>query len=308
MAVKPAILVGRNRERRKTLEGLLWISPWLVGFLVFTLYPIGASLYYSFCDFRVLTPPHWIGLQNYTALLTDQDYFLPALRNTLFMLLELPLGLALGLGLALLLNQKVKGIGVFRTFFYLPSVVPTVAVSVLWLWVLNPEYGLLNATLRPMLTPFHLQPPGWISDPSWSKPAFILMDLWTVGGSMVIYLAGLQQVPQQLYEAAELDGAGAWERTRHVTLPQISPVLFYNLVMGVIGSFQYFTQAFVMTQGGPQNSTLFYALYLFQNAFRDFRMGRACAMAWVLFILTLIATAITFRTSRKWVYYEGGER
>ena len=306
MAIKLALQAQHLRERRKTLQGLLWISPWLVGFLVFTLYPIGASLYYSFCDFRVLTPPHWIGLQNYSALLTDQDYFLPALRNTLFMLLELPLGLALGLGLALLLNQKVKGIGFFRTLLYLPSVVPTVAVSVLWLWVLNPEYGLLNATLRPLLAPFHLQPPGWISDPAWSKPAFILMDLWTVGGSMVIYLAGLQQVPQQLYEAAELDGAGAWDRTRHVTLPQISPVLFYHLVMGVIGSFQYFTQSFVMTQGGPQNSTLFYALYLFQNAFRDFRMGRACAMAWVLFLLTLIATAITFRSSRRWVYYEGG--
>jgi multiple sugar transport system permease protein len=176
------------------------------------------------------------------------------------------------------------------------------------MWVLNPQYGLVNAALSPLFGLFHHDAPGWLADPSWSKPGLILMDLWTAGGSMVIYLAGLQQVPVQLYEAAELDGASAWQRTRHVTLPQISPVIFYNLIMGVIGSFQYFTQSFVMTQGGPQNSTLFYALYLFLNAFRDFRMGRACAMAWVLFVLTMIATALAFRTSSRWVYYEGEAR
>lgn len=293
------------RERRRNLQGWLFISPWLAGFLLFTLYPILASLYYSFCDYRVLTPPRWVGLANYVALLTDRDYFLPSLWNTLFMLIELPLALIIGLTMAILLNHKIPGIGIFRTLYYLPSIMPVVAVAVLWLWVLNPQYGLLNAVLTPILAPFGLQPPGWLADPQWSKPAFIMMDLWAVGGSVVIYLASLQNVPAHLYEAAEIDGAGAWHKTLNVTLPMISPVIFYNLIMGVIWTFQYFTQTFIMTQGGPQNSTLFYALYLFYNAFRDFRMGRACAMAWILFILTLFATLIVFRTSARWVYYEG---
>lgn len=293
------------RERQRNLQGWLFISPWLAGFLLFTLYPILASLYYSFCDYRVLTPPRWVGLANYIALLTDCDYFLPSLWNTFFMLIELPLALVIGLTTALLLNHKIPGIGIFRTIYYLPSIMPVVAVAVLWLWVLNPQYGLLNAVLTPVLAPFGLQPPAWLADPKWSKPAFIMMDLWAVDGSVVIYLASLQNVPAHLYEAAEIDGAGSWHKTLHVTLPMISPVIFYNLIMGVIWTFQYFTQTFIMTQGGPQNSTLFYALYLFYNAFRDFRMGRACAMAWILFILTLIATLIVFRTSVRWVYYEG---
>lgn len=293
------------RERQRNLQGWLFVSPWLIGFFLFTLYPILASLYYSFCDYRVLTPPRWVGVANYVALLTDRDYFLPSLWNTLFMLIELPLALVIGLTMALLLNHKIPGIGIFRTIYYLPSIMPVVAVAVLWLWVLNPQYGLLNAVLTPLLAPFGLQPPGWLADPKWSKPAFIMMDLWAVGGSVVIYLASLQNVPAHLYEAAEIDGAGAWHKTLHVTLPMISPVIFYNLIMGVIWTFQYFTQTFIMTQGGPQNSTLFYALYLFYNAFRDFRMGHACAMAWILFILTLIATLIVFRTSARWVYYEG---
>lgn len=295
----------RARERRKTLQGLLFVSPWLVGFLVFTLYPIGASLYYSFCDFRVLSPPRWIGLGNYQALFTDRDYFLPSLLNTLFLLGELPLALVLGVGMALLLNQKLPGIGLFRTLYYLPSVMPTVAVAVLWLWLLNPEYGLVNAALSPVLEPLGVSPPGWLTDPAWSKPAFILMDLWAVGGSVVVYLAGLQGIPVHLYEAADLDGATPWQKTRHVTLPQLSPMIFYNLIIGVIATFQYFTQTFIMTNGGPQNSTLFYGLHLFHNAFRDFRMGRACAMAWVLFLLTLLATVLVFRSSARWVYYEG---
>jgi multiple sugar transport system permease protein len=293
------------RQRQRDLQGWLFVSPWLIGFFLFTLYPILASLYYSFCDYRVLTPPKWVGLANYAALLTDRDYFLPSLWNTLFMLIELPLALIIGLTMALLLNHKIPGIGIFRTIYYLPSIMPVVAVAVLWLWVLNPQYGLLNAVLTPLLAPFGLQAPGWLADPKWAKPAFIMMDLWAVGGSVVIYLASLQNVPAHLYEAAEIDGAGSWHKTLHVTLPMISPVIFYNLIMGVIWTFQYFTQTFIMTQGGPQNSTLFYALYLFYNAFRDFRMGRACAMAWILFILTLIATLIVFRTSARWVYYEG---
>lgn len=293
-------------SRRATWLGIAFISPWLIGFLIFTLYPILASLYISFCEYRVLSPPHWVGLRNYAELFTDRDYFLPSLRNTIFMFLELPIALALSLGIALLLNQKLRGMAIFRTLIYLPSVVPTVAASILWLWLLNPEHGLVNKGLELV----HLRGTQWLQSPVWSKPAFILMDLWAVGGGMVIYLAALQGVPQHLYEAAELDGASPWRRTWHVTLPSISPVIFFNLVLGVIGTFQYFTQTFLMTAppGSPANSTLFYSLYLFQNAFNYFRMGYACAMAWVLFVLTLAATLLVFKTSARWVYYEGEGR
>ena len=295
-----------NRKSKIPWLGLAFVSPWLIGFLIFTLYPILASLYYSFCDYRVLTPPRWVGVRNYVDLFTDHDYFLPSLWNTLFMFLELPIGLVIGLAIALLLNLKLRGMAWFRTLYYIPSVVPTVASAILWLWLLNPEYGLVNKSL----TWLHLPAPGWLSDRTWAKPGFIVMDLWGVGGSMIIYLAALQGVPAHLYEAAELDGATGWDKLRHVTLPAISPVIFFNLILSVIGTFQYFTQAFVMTggAGGPAKSTLFYALYLYQNAFQYFRMGYACAMAWALFVLTLIASFIVFKTSAKWVYYEGGER
>jgi multiple sugar transport system permease protein len=299
---------GRStRSRRDVLIGLAFISPWLVGFAGLTLYPILSSLYFSFCDYRVMSPPRWVGLRNYVELFTDRDYFLPSLANTAFMFLELPIALALSVAIALLLNQKLRGMAVFRTLFYLPSVVPTVAASVLWLWLLNPEYGLINKTLEWA----HLPTNQWLQDPAWSKPAFIVLDLWMIGGGIVIYLAALQGVPDHLYEAAELDGASAWAKTRHITLPAISPVIFFNLILGMIGAFQYFTQAFLMTgnpPGGPANSTLFFGLYLFQNAFSYFRMGYACAMAWVLFVLTLLATAVVFRSSARWVYYEGEQR
>ncbi len=298
---------SQRRQSRSTLIGLAFISPWLAGFIILTLYPICASLYYSFCDYRVLSPPHWVGLRNYVELFTDKDYFLPSLKNTAFLFIELPLSLALSLAIALLLNQKLRGMALFRALYYLPSVVPTVASSILWLWLLNPQYGLVNKTLEL----FHIPTSPWLQSPLWSKPAFIVLDLWTVGGGMVIYLAALQGVPRHLYEVAELDGASAWRKTWHITLPAISPVIFFNTILGIIGTFQYFTQSFLMTgspPGGPANSTLFYALYLFQNAFSYFRMGYASAMAWVLFILTLAATLIVFKTSARWVYYEGESR
>ncbi|MGC8666666.1 MAG: carbohydrate ABC transporter permease [Chthonomonadales bacterium] len=298
---------GQSRGARATrdlLMGLAFISPWLVGFLALTLYPIGASLYYSFCEYRVLSPPHWVGLRNYMELFSDTDYFLPSLYNTVFMFIELPIATVISVGVALLLNQKLKGMALFRTLYYLPSVVPTVASAILWLWLLNPQYGLVNKTLQFL----HLPTTEWLQSPVWSKPAFIILDLWMVGGGVVIYLAALQGVPTHLYEAAEIDGAGPWTRTWHITIPAISPVIFFNVVLGIIGTFQYFTQTFIMTNGGPANSTLFYALYLFQNAFAYFRMGYACAMAWVLFLLTLAATLIVFRSSTRWVYYEGETR
>jgi multiple sugar transport system permease protein len=298
------------RARRDLWLGLAFVSPWIVGFVIFTFYPILASLYYSFCEYRVLSPPHWVGLRNYIELFTDREYFLQSLLNTAFMFLELPLALILSLAIALLLNMKLRGMAVFRTLYYIPSVVPTVAASILWLWLLNPDYGLVNKTLALVNIPAS----SWLNDRTWAKPGFIVMDLWAVGGSMIIYLAALQGVPQHLYEAADLDGASAWDKVWHVTLPSISPVIFFNLILGVIGTFQYFTQAFIMTgggggnAGGPANATLFYALYLYQNAFQYFRMGYACAMAWVLFILTMLAALIVFRSSARWVYYEGEDK
>ena len=299
-----------SQEARRIRAGLLFISPWLLGFLVLTVYPVIASAYYSFTEFRVLSPPKWVGLRNYAELFTDRDYFLPSLANTVFMFIELPIALALSVGIALLLNQKIRGMAFFRTLFYLPSVVPTVATAILWLWLLNPEYGLVNRGLGTMGIPG----PGWLQDPVWSKPGFIVMNLWMVGGNIIIYLAALQGVPEHLYEAAELDGASAWSRTWHVTLPAISPVIFFNLVLGVINTFQYFTQPFMMTgspgtqPGGPANSTLLYPIFLFQNAFAFFRMGYASAMAWILFLITVLATLLVFKSTARWVYYEGETR
>lgn len=299
----PARTRRGGQERRNLRNGLLFASPWIFGFLVFTLYPIAASLYYSFCAYSGLSAPRWIGLENYREMFLADDVFWKALWNTVYMVvIALPLGLASALGLAILLNQKVRGINVYRTIYYLPSLVPTVAASILWLWLFNPEIGLINT----LLAHVGVSGPAWLGDPAWSKPALVLMGVWGAGGGVIIYLAGLQDVPASLYEAASLDGAGAWSRFWNVTLPMISPVIFFNLIMGIIGMFQYFTQAYVMTGGGPQDSTMFYALRLFGSAFVDWRMGYASAMAWVLFAVTLLCSLVAMRTSARWVYY-GGE-
>ncbi|MFH1744094.1 MAG: sugar ABC transporter permease [bacterium] len=296
-------------ERRNRILGLLFASPWLVGFCVFTFIPILTSLYYSFCRYNVVRPPKWVGLENYVELFFNDPYFYKTLYNTFYMMaLGLPLGLSLAFILALLLNTRVKGEGIFRTVFYLPTLVPVVATAILWVWLLNPEYGLINTVLGW----FHIAGPGWLTNTTWSKPALILTNLWGVGNIMIIFLAGLQQVPTELYEAARVDGAGAGRRMWHITLPAISPILLFNLVMGVIGSFQYFTQVYIMTTGispesggragGPQGSTLVYALYLYQHAFQNFKMGYASAMAWILFVVTLGILYFIFKTS-GWVHY-----
>lgn len=291
-------------EKRHLRNGLLFAAPWLIGLSVFYAYPILASLYYSFCSFDGIRSPRFIGLENYRMLFGEDDLFLKSLWNTLFMVIfGVPISMIGGICVALLLNQKVRGIAIYRTIYYLPSVCPIVATSILWLWLLNPEMGLINVGLS------HLgvsNPPAWLTDPVWSKPALILMGLWGVGGGMVIYLAALQNVPASLYEAAALDGAGALRQFRNVTLPMITPVILFNLIMGLIGSFQYFTEAYVMTSGGPQDSTMFYALHLFNSAFYDFKMGYASAVAWVLFVVTLVCAVAVFKSSLKWVYY-GGE-
>lgn len=290
-------------ERRSTLVGLAFVSPWLLGFLVFTGYPVCASLYYSFCDYDVLSPPVWVGLLNYQDMISD-SVFWQSVRNTLvFNLMALPLGLVSALTLALLLNQPVRMRGAFRAIYYLPSLVPAVAGAMVWLWILNGRLGLLNQALSAV---GFSNPPQWLVDPAWTKPSLALVSLWGCGNTVVIYLAALQGVPQSLLEAAMIDGASPFKRLIHVTLPAISPVLYFNLLIGIIGGLQVFTSAFIMMGGaGPERSVLFYAIYIYQNAFEYRHMGYASAMAWVLCMLILALTLLASRISRRFVHYQG---
>lgn len=286
-----------------SLKGLAFCAPAIVGLLVLTLYPVLASLYYSFCRYPVLKPPVWIGTGNYEYLVHDRLFWKSLWNTVYYAVFAVPLGMIAAFVLAMLLNMKLRGMAAYRTMFFVPSIVPIVAGAVLWLWLLNPQHGLVNA----LLGVIGVAAPGWLADPVWSKPALILMSLWGVGGWMLIYLAGLQDVPQELYEAAELDGASWWRRTVHITLPFMSPHILFTLVMGLIGAFQIFTHVWVMTQGtgAPADSTLFYSMYLFQNAFQYLKMGYACALAWILFVLILMATGAVFKTSARHVYYHG---
>jgi multiple sugar transport system permease protein len=285
---------------RRNGTGLAFISPWLIGFLCFTIGPFISSVYLSFNSYDLINPPKWVGTANYSTLLHDDPLFWSSLWITAkFALVSVPLGIVAGVGLALLLNLKVKGQTIFRTVFYLPSIVPAVANAVVFSWILNPEIGLVNGILRL----FGVEGPAWLTDTKWALWSLIFMSIWGVGGSMVIYLAGLQDIPVHLYEAATLDGASAYQRLRKVTLPLLTPVIFFNLIMGIIGSFQYFTEAFVMTKGGPEGSTSFYALYLFQRAWQYLDMGYACAMAWIVFVIVMILTGIVFRSQKRWVHF-----
>ena len=284
------------------MRGLAFTSPFIVGFFVFTLYPLLASFYYSFTQYSILTPSRWIGLANYSNLFTRDDLFWTSLGNTLyFVSLSVPLGLLTSFGLALALNARVRGISIYRTIFFLPTLVPSVALSVLWLWIFNPQYGLLNQILSWVSLP----PLGWLTDVNQAKPALILMSLWGVGGTVVIFLAGLQDVPSQLYEAADIDGANGPQKVFYITLPMMTPVILFNLITGIIAGFQYFTQAYIMTNGGPINATLFYSLYLYRNGFQYIKMGYASAMAWIMFLIIFACTLLVFRVSRGLVYYGG---
>lgn len=296
-----------TRSRKEAIWMYVFISPWIVGFLVFLAGPMVASAYLSFTSYDVINPPSFLGFQNYSDLFTD-DLFWQSLKvTTIYSLFSVPLGIAVALGVAVMLNQKIPFVAVFRTIYYLPSVISGVAVSLLWLWIFNPSFGLLNSILWQV---FHIKGPGWIYSEQWVLPSLILMSLWTVGGSIVLYLAGLQGVPTELYEAASLDGAGAWRRFWHVTLPMISPVILFTLITGLISSFQTFTQAQIMTQGGPHYGSWFYIYNLWYNAFGGggSDMGYASAIAWILFLLVLALTMLALKTSRVWVHYEGAER
>lgn len=291
-------------RRRNLLVGLAFISPWLVGLLTFTLYPVLASLYYAFCDYDVLTKPVWIGTLNFEDMVTDRVFW-KSLYNTLYYTaFSVPLGLILSLMIAVLLNQGVRGKSIFRTLFFMPSIVPLVAVAMIWLWVFNGSFGLLNQWLSVV----GIRGPNWLNDEAWVKPSLVLAGLWQTGGTIVIFLASLQDVPRSLYESADLDGAPAWRKLWHITIPLISPVIYFNLIIGIINALQMFVIPFVMfeTTGGPNRSGFFYAVYLYQNAFQYNQMGYACAMAWVLFLLILLTTAVATAVSRKHIYYAGG--
>ncbi|MEV0614261.1 sugar ABC transporter permease [Nonomuraea sp. NPDC050404] len=290
-------------RRRNTMWGLVFTAPAIIGLLWFTAYPVLASLYYSFTSYTLVNPPEWIGLANYTDLLTDQVWW-SSLWNTLYIVVwSVPLGIAVALGLALLLNMGVGGRSIYRTVFYLPTIVPAVASAVLWMYIFDPQYGLLNDALAKV----GLTGPGWLSDPDWAKPALIVMSAWGVGNLMVIMLAGLQDVPATLQEQAASDGAGWLSRFRHVTLPYVSPHMLFALVTGLIGGFQFFTPVYVMTggTGNPAGSTLVSGLYLYQNAFQYFKVGYASAIAWVLFAIVAAITVATFRLVGRRVYYGG---
>ncbi len=302
-----SLLVGRQRGagrrnrlgRREAMAGYLFITPAMVGLVGLIAFPVLFALYISFTNYNFIHM-QFVGLHNYSKLVQDPLFWKSLGVTWYYVLVSIPLNLVVGLALAMLLNRKTRGIGIFRTVYYLPSLVGGVAVSLLFLWLLNPNFGLINY----LLSLVHVQGPQWIFSETWVIPAMILMSLWGVGGSMLINLAALQGVPTELTEAARIDGASRPRILWHITLPMISPVILFNLIMGIIGSFQIFTQAYVMTSGGPNNASLFYVLYLYENAFEFFKMGYASAMAWVMLVMLLVLTLLVFRSSNAWVFYQ----
>lgn len=296
--------IGRL-ERRDIIYGLLFASPWILGLVLLFGYPIVSSLYYSFTDYTILSSPEWTGLSNLQHLFAGDDVFRRSLGNSVYYaVLYVPFSIIMGVTLALLLNMDIKGQPIYRTIYFLPVLVPDVALAILWQWLLNPQIGLVNTLLWDV---FKIMGPGWIADPKWSKPAVILMSLWGVGQAVVIYLAGLQDVPKELYDAADVDGANWWHRIWNVTLPMITPVVFFMLITNMIGALQMFTVPYIMSggDGRPAQSLMFYSMYLYRNAFVYFKMGYASAMAWILLVIVLVETAIVFRSSGGWVHYQG---
>lgn len=297
-------LLGAGRlARRESLAFYVMISPWLIGFLIFTVGPMLFSFYMSLHEWPLRRPPTWIGVNNYLRFFDDFVWVKSLKVTTLYVLGSVPLGMVLSFLLAVLLNQEIPGMPFFRTVFYLPSLVPATANSILWLFVLNPQIGIINTLLRYI----GIQGPPWLGSTKWALPALIIMSFWGIGGGMVIYLAGLQGIPEFLYEAAKIDGAGEFRQFIHITIPMMTPVIFFNLIMGVIGTFQIFNQAYIMTEGGPGRATYFYVYYLYRNSFDYYRMGYGSAMAWFLFAVILVLTMINFWLGSKWVFYEAEE-
>lgn len=295
-----------KHARREFLAGLLFSAPWLIGLIVIIVYPMLTTLYYSFTRYDIPLEPRWIGLKNYIDLFTNDRFFPKALFNSAFLtLIGIPAQLAFALACAMLLNIKIRGQAIWRTVYILPTLMPPVALALLWRWMLNPELGLINNALRAV----GITGPLWFADPLWSKPSVILMQLWAVGAMTVIYLAALQGVPHELYEAAEIDGAGRLQRFWNITLPMISPVTLFQLITGVIWSLKFFTEAYIIggvgsSPGAPEGSLLFYGLYLYVQGFQYLNMGYAAAMAWILFVITALATWLILRGLRRWTFYD----
>lgn len=292
------------RQKREAFYGWLLAMPVVLGFLIFVLVPMIVSMYLSLTDYRIVAAPSFIGFANYKKLLGGDDvFFYKSLFVTFYyVILPVPAQLIFAFMIAMVLNRKTKMRALFRSIFYIPSIVPTVALSMIWLWLLNPDLGLVNTLLRSAGLPTCL----WIFSEKTVIPSMVLMSLWITGGTMVIFLAGLQGIPHHLFEAVDIDGGNGWHKLRYVTIPMMSPTIFFNLIMGIIGGFQSFTTAYIMTQGGPNNASLFYVYYLYQEAFKFQNMGSACALAWILFIIVGLLTALVFKTSDNWVFYEGG--
>ncbi|MEH7886456.1 sugar ABC transporter permease [Bacillus sp. JJ1609] len=298
---------GLSRQAKDNLAGYLFISPWIIGFIGLTLGPLLFSLAASFTDYNITSKMNFIGFENFKRMFTMDDLFRTSLYNTLYyVIFSVPLTTAGAILLGVLLNQKVKGMKFFRTIYYLPAVLSGVAVYFLWMQLLSPSTGLVNT----MLGWFGIDGPAWLFDPEWTKPALLLMKMWSVGGGMLLYLASLQGVSPQMYEAADIEGATSWQKFFHITLPMISPIIFFDVITSTIGSFQIFQEAYVMTEngsGGPGNSLLFYNLHMWNNAFEVFNMGYASAMAWLLFIIVMILTVVNMKLGKRWVHYEGGD-
>jgi multiple sugar transport system permease protein len=311
------LLPKTRLARREALWFYFFVAPWIIGFLAFTGGPVIASLYLSFTRYNVADPPRWVGFANYAGLFEDRIFYKSFQVSAYYTVLSVPLGIIFSLSLAMLLNQKVPFLGVFRTLYYLPSLVTGVSVALLFQWLLNPQFGIVNFLIARLVGPSGLIPlgivgPGWFYDTAWVVPSFVVLSLWSFGSSMLIYLSALQGVPTALYEVAMIDGAGAWRRFWNVTLPMISPVILFTFITGMFGAFRIFTQAYVISGGtagtgafgGPNYASMFYVLYLYLNAFRRYRFGFSAAMAWILFGIILVLTLILLRVSREVIYYE----
>ena len=288
---------------REYVDGWLFASPWIIGFILFTGGPMIASLFLAFTEYDLLSAPRWVGFANFQRAFFEDPLVFHSLRiTTVYAVVAIPLNIVIGFVLALLLNANIRGLAFYRTIFYLPAILSGVAVALLWRWLFNAEFGLVNYVLSLV----GITGPAWLGDPDWALSALIVMSLWNVGAGIVIYLAGLQGIPTELYEAAHLDGANLWQRIRFITIPMMTPVIFFQLIIGIVQALQVFTQAYIMTQGGPQDATRFFMLYLYEHGFQFYNMGYASALAWIIFAYTLVLTLVVLRSAKSWVHYEGG--
>ena len=291
-------------ERREAITFYLLVLPWIIGFVIFIAYPVARSLQLSFTNYRIGRDPVFIGLDNLDTLLHSQDFWQSLKVTTIYVIGSVPGSTIIAIAIAILLAQEVRLVSVWRTIFFLPSIVAPVAVAVLWAFVFNPEFGLINT----LLAYVGIDGPGWVTDEDWALPSLIMMSWWTIGGQIIIYIAGLKNIPKELYEVAEIDGAGSWAKFRNITIPLLSPTIFFNLILGFIGAFQVFDGAWILTGGGPNRATLTYMINLYKQAFELGRLGYASALAWVLFLIIMALTMFIVRSSSFWVYYEAGDK